>query len=100
MHYRYLSVSTVIQKFLDTAHLPLLKQYMEKVADDPAVMRPPYAAVLLSLYVQLRDSASLQKFIHSSITESGYKWDVEEAISTCLNGALMHARRGCVYRWL
>lgn len=85
---RYLSVSTVIQKFLDTAHLPLLKQYMEKVAEDPSVMRPAYAAVLLSLYVQLRDGESLQKFIDRSISDKGYKWDVDEAISTCLNGTM------------
>jgi hypothetical protein len=83
---RYLSVSTVIQKFLGTPHLPLLKQYMEKVAEDSSVMRPAYAAVLLSLYVHLRDGVSLRRFIEKSITEKGYKWDVDEAISTCLNG--------------
>lgn len=81
-------MSTVIQKFLDTQHLPLLKQYMEKVAEDSTVMRPAYAAVLLSLYVQLRDGDSLRRFLDRSISDSGYKWDVDEAISTCLSGAL------------
>jgi hypothetical protein len=76
----------VIQKFLDTPHLPLLKQYMEKVAEDPSVMRPAYAAVLLTLYVHLRDGESLRAFIDKSITDKGYKWDVDEAISTCMNG--------------
>lgn len=87
-HHRYLSVSTVIQKFLSTEHMPLLKIYMERVAATPAVMRPAYAAVLLSLYVQLRDGAALRRFIDSSIDrDHGYKWDVDDAISTCLNGA-------------
>jgi hypothetical protein len=83
-----LSVSTVIQKFLDTAHLPLLKQYMEKVEEDSSVMRPAYAAVLLSLYVQLQDYDGLRSFIDRSIDQNGYKWDVDEAISTCMNGAI------------
>lgn len=84
---RYLSVSTVIQKFLSTEHMPLLKLYMERVAATPAVMRPAYAAVLLSLYVQLRDGDALRAFIDASIDgERGYKWDVDDAISTCLNG--------------
>lgn len=80
-------MSTVIQKFLSTEHMPLLKIYMERVAATPAVMRPAYAAVLLSLYVQLRDGAALSRFIDSSIDrDHGYKWDVDDAISTCLNG--------------
>jgi hypothetical protein len=85
---RYLSVSTVLQKFLDTAHMDLLKQYLEAVAANDAVMRPAYAAVLLCLYVQLRDQASLRRFINDSIGESGYRWNEEEAIATCLNGSL------------
>lgn len=92
--YRYLSVSTVIQKFLDTPHLPLLKQYMEKVAESP-VMRPAYAAVLLSLYVQLRDVENLGKFIERSINDKGYMWDVDEAISTCLNGVFIEFCKEC-----
>jgi hypothetical protein len=85
---RYLSVSTVIQKFLNTAHTDLLKQYLEAVSQHPAVMRPAYAAVLISLYVQQRDRDSLQRFLHESIDPVGghYKYNVSEAINSCLYG--------------
>lgn len=90
---RYLSVSTVIQKFLSTEHMPLLKRYMERVAATPSVMRAAYAAVLLSLYVQLRDGEALRRFIDNSIDgDGGYKWNVDDAISTCLNGTTVPPR--------
>lgn len=96
-------MSTVIQKFLSTEHMPLLKRYMERVAATPSVMRDAYAAVLLSLYVQLRDGDALRRFIDDSIEPGGgYKWNVDDAISTCLNGAVPAACCGaCMHqRWL
>lgn len=90
----FVSVSTVIQQFLDAKHSHLLRQYLEAVSRDSAVMRAPYAAVLLSLYVQLRDRESLSAFIEASIDPvHGYKWDVDGAIATCLNGGYYEEAR-------
>jgi hypothetical protein len=83
-------VSTVIQKFLDSAHAPLLREYLEAVSQHPAVMRPAYAAVLISLYVQLRDREGLNRFLKESIDAGGggYRYDVPEAVDSCLYGTL------------
>lgn len=91
---RFLSVSTVIQKFLDTSHTDLLRQYLEAVSAHAAVMKPAYAAVLISLYVQLRDRAGLQRFLNDSIDEGsgGYRYDVSEAVDSCLYGAARSSR--------
>jgi hypothetical protein len=90
-------VSTVIQKFLNTAHTELLKQYLEAVSLHPTVMRSAYAAVLISLYIQLRDRESLQCFLNDSIdNERGtYKYDVAEAIDSCLYGEPLCRGRPC-----
>ena len=53
-------------------------------------MRAPYAAVLISLYVQLRDRDGLNAFLTASIDSAGgggYKYNVAEAIDSCLYGA-------------
>lgn len=72
-------ISTVMRKFLQAQHVPLLTKFLEKL-HEAKLSNADYTTLLLNCYAKLKQKDKLQKFIRN---EGDHPLDLEIAVALC-----------------